>query len=222
MELLAYIRVSTPKQLEEKTHLTQEYEIKKWCETNGHTIIKWYKDLAVSGEAVYNRPSYQNLLVDIQEKGDGVIAYKLSRLGRSSQDLLFFVDFITKECKKQLHLVKEKIDTSTPMGRFFLKVLAAFVEFDRETILENIESGRQRALAEGRKIGGPIEYDIPKKFVLKYLKLGLSPEKIGNILEIERTDENGKTVKIHPSGSTIRRRMKEWGIYESYKRRELY
>lgn len=201
MKLLAYVRVSTKKQKKAKTHLTQEKEIKKWAEREGHEIIEWYRDLAVSGADVKERFEYQRMLRDIIKKGDGIVAFRLSRTARSLNDLLNFVTLIT-DLKKHIFYVVDRIDTSTPLGRFNLQILGAVVELQREVIVENAELGRQRVREEGGKLGGPVEINISMERVEAELRKGLSPEQMAP--------------KFKVSGRTIRRRMKYWNIYEDY------
>lgn len=204
INLLAYVRVSTEQQKKDGTHKTQEKAIKDWAKANNHKIIAWYRDLATSGKDVTSRPRFQQMLDDIKTKGDGIIALRLSRTARSTKDLLMFVDEVVDKLNKDLFYVKDPIDTTSPYGRFFLTLLGAIAELEREIIRENTELGRARARAEGKKLGGPKEVRLSKKKVLYELKRGNSPERIGKLLE------------PRVSGKTIRRRMQEWGIYEDY------
>ncbi|WP_413509375.1 recombinase family protein [Carnobacterium maltaromaticum] len=85
------------------------------------------------------------------EKGDTLLIYNLSRLGRSSKQL---VTIMTELNQKGIHLksVQESIDTSTASGRLFYTMLAAIAEFEAE----NISQRTKDALAQtNKKLGRP-------------------------------------------------------------------
>ena len=211
MQLLAYIRVSTERQKKQNTHLTQIKAIETYTKAHDYEIVEWYQDLGTSGKDIDNRPQFKKMRKDIQTKADGIIAYSLSRLSRDNIDLQQFIHFVTEKNKKQIIFTHDKIDTSTPAGRFFLRMLAITNQYERERIAENTEIGRIRKKDQGGKIGGPNEVVIPRSKIEKELKRGNSPERIAKLMDFE---VNGKSVKI--SGKTIRRRMSEWGIYNAY------
>ena len=58
----------------------------------------------------------------------------------------------------------ESIDTQTPSGRMFLKIIGIFAEFERENIVERVKTGIERKIKEGYSIGGQPSYgyDRPK------------------------------------------------------------
>ena len=57
----------------------------------------------------------------------------ISRLVRSTRDLLNIVDTLTKK-GVQFISQKESIDTTTPQGKFMLTVFAAMAELERDQI----------------------------------------------------------------------------------------
>ena len=206
MQLLAYVRVSTDTQREDQTYETQEKYIRDYAQKHNHTILKWYQDLGFSGKKADNRPSFLKLKEDIRLKADGIIAFKLSRLGRSMVDLLNFFKFVNDDCQKSIILTNDPIDTNTPTGRLLLGILSSVVQFEREVIEEITTAGKIRNKLEGGKMGGPYKIEINKKWLEQELKRGLSPEHIG---------------KLHNpvlSGRTVRRRMIELNLMESYKK----
>lgn len=89
--------------------------------------------------------------LDMLNKGDTLIIYNLSRLGRSSRQL---VNLMSELNEKQIYLksIQESIDTSTPSGRLFFTVLAGIAEFEAE----NISIRTKEALARTDKpLGRP-------------------------------------------------------------------
>lgn len=64
----------------------------------------------------------------------------ISRLGRSTKDLLNIIDTLTA---KGVTLIshKEKIDTDTPAGNFMLTVFAALSQLEREQLKQRQREG---------------------------------------------------------------------------------
>ena len=100
-----------------------------------------------------NRPELTKMLDRLTE-GDTVVVESLSRLGRSTKDLIELVDLFEK---KKVHFVslKEQIDTSTPTGKFLFTLMSAISQFERDVIAERTKEGLRSARARGRSGGRP-------------------------------------------------------------------
>ena len=108
-----------------------------------------------------DRPQLKEMLAYARE-GDTVIVSDLSRLARSTRDLLRIVDDLQAK-HVELISMKESIDTSTPQGRFVLTIFAALAELERETILQRQREGVAIAKAAGKYKGRkPIEIDTAR------------------------------------------------------------
>ncbi len=86
--------------------------------------------------------------------GDTIVVESLSRLGRSSKDLLNLVDAFEKE-NVQVVSLKESIDTKTATGKLLLTVLSAICQFERDLTVQRTKEGLEAARARGRKGGRP-------------------------------------------------------------------
>lgn len=104
-----------------------------------------------------NRPELSKMLDRLTE-GDTVVVESLSRLGRSTKDLIELVDLFEK---KKVHFVslKEQIDTSSPTGKFLFTLMSAISQFERDVIAERTKEGLRSARARGR-LGGRPKTDV--------------------------------------------------------------
>ncbi len=87
-------------------------------------------------------------------KGDVLIVLDLDRLGRLAGELIRLVDAL--EAKGVgFRALNASFDTTTPMGRAFLQIQAAFAEMERNVIRQRVKEGIAAARARGRKGGRP-------------------------------------------------------------------
>lgn len=119
--------------------------------------IKTYIDKGYSGKNT-NRPAFEQMMADISSGLiTTVIVYRLDRVSRSIVD---FADFInTLENKKTSFIsATEKFDTSSPMGRAMLYIIAVFAQLERETIAQRIKDNYYERIKRGAVGGGPAPY----------------------------------------------------------------
>jgi len=101
-----------------------------------------------------DRPELEKVKLKARS-GDTVVIYSLSRLGRSTKDLLNLIDEFDKS-GIQLISLHENIDTQTPTGKLLLTVLSAICQFERDLIVQRTNDGLQAARARGRVGGRPV------------------------------------------------------------------
>ncbi|OZU89077.1 resolvase [Virgibacillus indicus] len=89
--------------------------------------------------------------------GDTLVVTRMDRLGRNTVQLLQLVEQLREQ---NIHFVilNLGIDTRTPTGKFFLTVMAAFSELDREMIKEKQRSGIKLAKQKGKYRGRVKKY----------------------------------------------------------------
>lgn len=100
-----------------------------------------------------DRPELNKMLAHVTA-GDTIVVESLSRLGRSTKDLIELVELL-KEKEVQLVSLKESIDTSTPTGKLLFTLMSAMAQFERDVIAERTQEGLKAARARGRKGGRP-------------------------------------------------------------------
>jgi DNA invertase Pin-like site-specific DNA recombinase len=87
------------------------------------------------------------------DKGDLLMVTRLDRLARSTRDLLNTLAAMTGRGAGFLSLGDTWADTTTAHGRLMLAVLGGLAEFERELIRARTGEGRERAKAQGVKMG---------------------------------------------------------------------
>lgn len=98
------------------------------------------------------RPQLDLMLRDARAN-DVIVIWKLDRLGRSSRQVLnTFFELDNKGAKVRV-ITQPLLDTTNPMGQFFVAVMAAFAELEKDIIRERTRAGLAAAKARGR-VGG--------------------------------------------------------------------
>lgn len=154
-----YARVSSEDQAERGTIENQLEFANKYCDLHQLEIVDWYKDDGVTGTIpLESRPEGQRLLKDAQAgRFELLLIYRLDRLGRSARIILNAVHELEQHGIK-IRSMTEPFDTGDPNGRFLLTVLAGVADLERETILERMWHGANRAARAGKWLGGIVPY----------------------------------------------------------------
>ena len=92
--------------------------------------------------------------LDYLRKGDVLVVLDLDRLGRQAAELITLIDELEKK-GIGFRALNSAMDTSTPAGRAFMQIQAAFAETERNVIRQRIREGMKAARARGRKGGRP-------------------------------------------------------------------
>ena len=132
-----------------------------------------------------NRPALKAMLNYVRE-GDVLHVESISRLARSTKDLLNIVEKLTEK-KVQFVSHKESIDTTTPTGRFVLTVFAAIAELERESTALRRDEGIKAARDAGVRFGRP-----PIKLTHNFGKI-VAGWKDGSITAAEAIRQTGLT-----------------------------
>lgn len=128
----------------------QQDAMRKYCAGFDHMVIGEYTDIW-SGKTADDRKGLQAALQMVTDgKADGLVVYKIDRLGRSARDLLN-IEHLFNRPGKGLHITEMRLDTSTGFGKLFFTMTAAFAEFERSQIADRTKAGLQRRKADGKK-----------------------------------------------------------------------
>ncbi|RAI54627.1 recombinase family protein [Roseicella frigidaeris] len=143
MELVGYARVSTR---EERQVFDRQIDALRAAGCQ-----RIFDDRGSGANA--DRPGLKACL-DYLRKGDVLVVLDLDRLGRLAGELIRLVDEL-KARGVGFRALNADFDTTTPMGRAFLQIQAAFAEMERNVIRQRVKEGLAAARARGRKGGRP-------------------------------------------------------------------
>ncbi|NMP21859.1 recombinase family protein [Sulfobacillus harzensis] len=154
-----YCRVSTLEQSSEGLSLgAQEDRCRAFAHAKGWQVVQVYVDGGASGKSL-DRPAMRRLLADAQQRVfDTVLFYRLDRLSRRQRDILYLLEEVFNPLGIGIQSATEPFDTTTPMGKAMLGMLAVFAQLERETIVERTKMGRAQSLKLGRWQGGKVPY----------------------------------------------------------------
>ena len=100
-----------------------------------------------------DRPGLSACL-DYLRRDDVLVVLDLDRLGRRAGELIRLVDELERR-GVGFRALNAFFDTTTPAGRAFLQIQAAFAEMERNLIRQRVREGIAAARARGRKGGRP-------------------------------------------------------------------
>lgn len=147
MKAAVYIRVSTLDQHPENQRLA----LKEYVEKEGWDYEVFEEKMSTRKKRPIKNEVYQKCM---HKEFDILVIWKIGRWGRSTREVVNDFENLHNKGIKIVSL-QDNIDMTTPNGRFFMQVLAAFAELEREIIRERVKAGLKRAKSEGKKLGRP-------------------------------------------------------------------
>ncbi|ABF64378.1 DNA-invertase from lambdoid prophage e14 [Ruegeria sp. TM1040] len=165
---IGYARVSTADQNPDM----QIHELKRY----GVPEELIFVDRASGG--TMKRPQFMRALRYAQYEGTELVVWKLDRLGRTLGGVLDTLKLLSDRGVTFVSLT-ERIDTTGPMGKAMIHLLAVFAELERDLIVERTKAGIERAKERG-DVGGR-----PK---------AMTPERVAKAEEMLAAGERGNTV----------------------------
>lgn len=156
-----YTRVSTAEQGEDSRSSLQQQDMKirGIAAANGVADVQIFSDVGVSGTIpLADRPDAGNMLA-LLKSGDVIVAAKLDRLFRSTEDALGTVRSLHERGIGVIlcDISTEPVATSG-VGKMFFSILASVAEFERWRIAERMADGRKGKQKRGGHIGGLAPY----------------------------------------------------------------
>ncbi|MBL6600311.1 MAG: recombinase family protein [Alphaproteobacteria bacterium] len=155
MAVYGYTRVSTVEQAEDGHSLeTQRRMIEGQATILGKTVDRIFTDRAVSGGRPLDKRPQGQVMLDILQRGDAVIATKLDRMFRSASDAIQMLEQF-KNRGVSLFLLDLGGDvTGNGVSQMVFTIMSAVAQFERERIAERIAEVKETQRRKGRYLGG--------------------------------------------------------------------
>jgi len=189
-QAIGYVRVSTEQQANEGVSLdAQRARIVKWCADNGYELVQVFVDAGISGKSMDTRKELQAALSSLK-KGMALVSYSLSRLARSTKDMLDIGEKVSKK-KADIVSLTEQIDTTTATGKMVFQLLAVLGEFERNLLAERTST----ALQQKKRTGQVYTNQTPYGFQAIEGKLVQVEQEAAVVAEIQAARSGGNTLQ---------------------------
>ncbi len=144
-----------------------------------------------------DRPELNRLVYDL-ETGDTVIIADLTRISRSTKDLLEIVDKIKNKGAYIKSLKDTWLNTTTdnPYNDFLLTVMSGLSQLERDLISQRTKEGLVSAKARGRNGGRPNKQNEKAEMVMALYDSGMKIADIVRNTELSRSTVN-RIIKNH-------------------------
>jgi len=137
---IGYLRVSTEEQKPDR----QVDGLKSHCDKI------FFERVSAANKT---RPVYESVLKKLKA-GDTLVVWDLDRAFRSTVDALLEADKLRNR-GIEFQIVTLNVDTATPSGELIYTVMAAFAQFERQSLIKRTKEGMAAAKKRGQHIGRP-------------------------------------------------------------------
>lgn len=185
MVAYAYLRVSTDHQdLDNQRHGILEY-----ANTHGISSVQFVRDV-VSGHLKWQSRAVGKLLTETAGVGDVVIFAEISRMARSTLQVLEMLEC----CMHRgiiVHIAKQQMVLDSSLSsRIAATVMGLAAEIEREFISARTTEALAKRKAEGKPLGRPkgrksasLKLDASESQIRTYLAKGISKRSIAKLLD---------------------------------------
>lgn len=165
MKLVAYIRVSTDKQVREGFGLdAQRAEILTWVQAHGHRIVQWCADEGISGaNGIATRKGLFDALAAVRDgRAQGIVFTSLDRLARRMTEQegvlgeVWAADGTVFSLGDGGEVLED--DPDDPMRTAIRQMRGVFAQLERGLIRQRMAKGKREKAAQGGYIGGAPAY----------------------------------------------------------------
>lgn len=184
---IAYVRTSTDYQ----DYKNQKFEIFAYCEKESLKINEWL-ELKISSRSSKKDRRIDELLATLKP-GDKLIVSELSRLGRSTGEVIQLVNELTK-LKVEFVVIKQGLKVNTVnakdiTSKVMITIFSLLAELERDLISERTRTALARAKAAGVKLGRPkgpgkSKLDGQEEEIKSLLGKGVTRSNIAKILGV--------------------------------------
>lgn len=159
MNVVIYSRVSS--QTARQSTERQVTELRKFAIDRGYTVCMVFEEKISGRKANLDRPVLLNCLeycTNLQNKVDMLLVTEISRLGRSTLELLKALDTLHRH-KVSMYIQNLNIETLlpdktvNPLSSLITTLLGELAAMERQNILDRLNSGRALYIEKGGRLG---------------------------------------------------------------------
>jgi len=159
MNVVIYSRVSS--QTARQSTERQVTELRKFAIDRGYTVCMVFEEKISGRKANLDRPVLLNCLeycTNLQNKVDMLLVTEISRLGRSTLELLKALDTLHRH-KVSVYIQNLNIETLlpdktvNPLSSLITTLLGELAAMERQNILDRLNSGRALYIEKGGRLG---------------------------------------------------------------------
>lgn len=183
MTNFAYLRVSTDHQ----DAKNQKFGVLDYCNNRGISSLTFIED-TVSGKSSWRERQIGNIL-EKAEKGDVIVASEISRLGRSTLQVLEIMEMAAQK-GIAVHIAKNNMVLDGSMqSTITATILGLAAQIEREFISARTKEALAKRKNDGLKLGRPkgeadiLKLDAFRDEITGYLKKGINKRAISKLIE---------------------------------------
>lgn len=187
--VFAYLRVS-------KSELNVENQ-RMEIESSGIKVDYWFSEVVSGSVSTSLRTEFQRLLGQIRD-GETIVVSRLDRLGRDAIDVMSTVKLLEERNIKVIVLQLGNVDLTSSAGKMMMVMLSCVAEMERTILIERVQSGLKRAVAEGVKLGRKSSTtEGQRREIVQKLQDGVSVSQIAREYNVSR----GTVINIRNASS---------------------
>jgi site-specific DNA recombinase len=199
-QAIGYIRVSSAQQAQEGVSLeAQQAKIEQWCSANGYELVNVFKDEGISGKRMDTRPGLQDALASVK-KGNAFVFYSMSRVARSTKDMIEIGELIDKKRGDMVSLNGEPINTTTASGKMIFELFAVLAQFERNLVGERTASALRNKKSNNKKYCNKTPYGFKEVDG----RLEQVKQEVKVVAEIQQARAKGQTLQSIADGLNSR------------------
>lgn len=184
----AYLRVSTDRQEVDN----QRHGILEYANQYGLSNLQFIEDTA-SGKLKWKERQLGELLLKTLQPGDTLIFAEISRMARSTLQVLEILEHATTH-QLQVHIAKQRMRFDDSLNaKITATVLGLAAEIEREFISLRTKEALAKRKADGKTLGRPkgkaetVKLDAHREEILRYLKKDISKRAIAKLLDCSKS-----------------------------------
>ncbi|MED1305171.1 recombinase [[Bacillus thuringiensis] serovar konkukian] len=115
-----------------------------------------------------------NRMLELLRPEDMVVVTDLTRLSRSTKDLIEITELISQKGAHLKSLKESWLDTATAHGKMLLTMFAGMAQFERDLTSERTKEGIQAARKQGKHPGRPKTDEEKIKYAFYLMEQGIN------------------------------------------------